>query len=500
MPSGIGSSASRSAVASSSLQRSRAVSAASSDEQVGRQRLEAADVDDLDAGLLRPLAGAVDHPRARRGSRRSGPCSGSRLRCRPRSPARRGACRGRPCRARPASGRPSPPARRRPRRRPAIVSGAVTPSSPRTRPIFPGSRPAAAHLKSLVFGPLREMGATPRPVMPVAPKTTTERSRAIYGYRGAGGGGLASPRPWLPAAAAPVAWSTCGRLAGIGDAGEDEVVVVGGGGVEVDVADLHDPLVDDLPVVDVLDALEAGLLDLAGDDSAFDVEAPVGDRVGGRDPLDEADQDGEGDDHEDDQEDGRAAHADQLGDRADDRGDHDPFQVEAEDRAPGGVALEDHLLAGAEVEAGHRRAAYPSGVRASSIPWPVSIAKVEPLTTARALRGPFDYRLPAEMEGLEVGSIVRVPFGHRRVLGVVVERAETLRAAARAPRRADRGARGRALPPTWSGSASGSPASTARRPRAGSSWCCRRAPAPAASGFAPGSSCGLRSPPPGRRR
>ena len=54
----------------------------------------------------------------------------------------------------------------------------------------------------------------------------------------------------------------------------------------------------------------------------------------------------------------------------------------------------------------------------------MSIAKVEPLTTARALRGPFDYRLPAEMEGLEVGSIVRVPFGHRRLLGVVVERAE----------------------------------------------------------------------------
>jgi primosomal protein N' (replication factor Y) len=55
----------------------------------------------------------------------------------------------------------------------------------------------------------------------------------------------------------------------------------------------------------------------------------------------------------------------------------------------------------------------------------VTIAKVEPLTTARSLRGPFDYRLPAEMEGLEVGSIVRVPFGHRRVLGVVVERAES---------------------------------------------------------------------------
>jgi primosomal protein N' (replication factor Y) len=48
------------------------------------------------------------------------------------------------------------------------------------------------------------------------------------------------------------------------------------------------------------------------------------------------------------------------------------------------------------------------------------IAKVEPLTTARALRGPFDYRLPAEMAELEVGSVVRVPFGRRRELGVVV--------------------------------------------------------------------------------
>jgi primosomal protein N' (replication factor Y) len=50
----------------------------------------------------------------------------------------------------------------------------------------------------------------------------------------------------------------------------------------------------------------------------------------------------------------------------------------------------------------------------------VSIAKVEPLTTARALRGPFDYRLPEAMADLEVGSVVRVPFGRRRVLGVVV--------------------------------------------------------------------------------
>jgi primosomal protein N' (replication factor Y) len=54
----------------------------------------------------------------------------------------------------------------------------------------------------------------------------------------------------------------------------------------------------------------------------------------------------------------------------------------------------------------------------------MAIAKVEPLTTARALRGPFDYRLPAEMADLEVGSVVRVPFGRQRTLGVVVGLAE----------------------------------------------------------------------------
>ena len=37
------------------------------------------------------------------------------------------------------------------------------------------------------------------------------------------------------------------------------------------------------------------------------------------------------------------------------------------------------------------------------------IAKVEPLTPARALRGPFDYRVPAAMEGVEVGSMLRRP-------------------------------------------------------------------------------------------
>jgi primosomal protein N' (replication factor Y) len=54
----------------------------------------------------------------------------------------------------------------------------------------------------------------------------------------------------------------------------------------------------------------------------------------------------------------------------------------------------------------------------------VTIARVEPLTTARALRGPFDYRLPAEMDGVGVGTVLRVPFGRRRIFGVVVEMAE----------------------------------------------------------------------------
>jgi primosomal protein N' (replication factor Y) len=53
------------------------------------------------------------------------------------------------------------------------------------------------------------------------------------------------------------------------------------------------------------------------------------------------------------------------------------------------------------------------------------IAKVEPLTPARALRGPFDYRLSAELAGVGVGSMLVVPFGGRRLLGVVVDLAGT---------------------------------------------------------------------------
>jgi primosomal protein N' (replication factor Y) len=50
-----------------------------------------------------------------------------------------------------------------------------------------------------------------------------------------------------------------------------------------------------------------------------------------------------------------------------------------------------------------------------------AIAQVEPITTARALRGPFDYRLPEALRGhVEVGSMLVVPFGRREILGVVV--------------------------------------------------------------------------------
>ena len=51
------------------------------------------------------------------------------------------------------------------------------------------------------------------------------------------------------------------------------------------------------------------------------------------------------------------------------------------------------------------------------------IAKVEPLTPARSLRGPFDYLLAGALEDVGVGSMLVVPFGRRRLLGVVVDMA-----------------------------------------------------------------------------
>jgi primosomal protein N' (replication factor Y) len=48
------------------------------------------------------------------------------------------------------------------------------------------------------------------------------------------------------------------------------------------------------------------------------------------------------------------------------------------------------------------------------------IARVEPLTRTRALRGPFDYRLGPDQD-VQVGALLRIPFAGRSTLGVVVE-------------------------------------------------------------------------------
>jgi primosomal protein N' (replication factor Y) len=54
-----------------------------------------------------------------------------------------------------------------------------------------------------------------------------------------------------------------------------------------------------------------------------------------------------------------------------------------------------------------------------------TIARVEPITSTRALRGPFDYKLPEELrDGVHVGSMLVVPFAGRKLLGVVVELAD----------------------------------------------------------------------------
>ncbi|MDX6666440.1 MAG: hypothetical protein QOG68_2646, partial [Solirubrobacteraceae bacterium] len=61
-----------------------------------------------------------------------------------------------------------------------------------------------------------------------------------------------------------------------------------------------------------------------------------------------------------------------------------------------------------------------------------TVAKVEPLTTARALRGPFDYLRP---EGVGIGSLLEVPFGRQTLLGVVTGLADVSEHDLVAPRR-----------------------------------------------------------------
>ena len=48
------------------------------------------------------------------------------------------------------------------------------------------------------------------------------------------------------------------------------------------------------------------------------------------------------------------------------------------------------------------------------------IVQVEPLSTARALRGPFDYLLPEDFPEVNVGTRLSVPFAGRKLDAVVV--------------------------------------------------------------------------------
>ncbi len=53
------------------------------------------------------------------------------------------------------------------------------------------------------------------------------------------------------------------------------------------------------------------------------------------------------------------------------------------------------------------------------------IARVVPLTRTRAVRGSFDYLLGDRHGDVVIGSVLRLPFGRQRALGVVVELAGT---------------------------------------------------------------------------
>src|SRR4051794_28997679 len=197
------------------------------------------------------------------------------------------------------------------------------------------------------------------------------------------------------------------------DAAEGEVGVVGARGVEVDGADAQQSLQRSLGRVDVLHALEARVLLAAGEQAAADVEPLVGDAVLRADALEQPD---DHHDHEDPQRDADAGAGarDQGDDDAHEHGQHHALDVEGQDRAPVGMALVQRGLGGLDARGFHLRQAYPQLV-------PSSVVRVEPITTARVLRGPFDYRRP---EGVGVGSRLIVPFGRRDVLGIVTALAE----------------------------------------------------------------------------
>src|SRR4029079_5339295 len=140
-------------------------------------------------------------------------------------------------------------------------------------------------------------------------------------------------------------------LVGVRDPAEREVAVVGAGRVEVDGPDAEDPVEQALVRVDVLDAVDPGLLDALGEDAAPDPQALRRHDVVRADPPQEADDEDEDDAHDEyDRADrGLARDADHD---ADDHGRADAVDVEAEDAPPRRVALEDDLLARVQVHRG----------------------------------------------------------------------------------------------------------------------------------------------------
>ena len=118
-----------------------------------------------------------------------------------------------------------------------------------------------------------------------------------------------------------------------------------------------------------------------------------------------------------------------------------------EGRPGGGVVRDRRHARRAVAAAGRSRLAGDADVRlaphreAADAPGSLNrrlIARVEPLTTTRRLSGPFDYLLPDAP--VAVGTVVRVPFGHQALDGVVVGRRGDERGAGGQARRADRGA------------------------------------------------------------
>ncbi len=90
------------------------------------------------------------------------------------------------------------------------------------------------------------------------------------------------------------------------------------------------------------------------------------------------------------------------------------------------MSAEDDLLAGIGSHAhGAERTAVGRHLYAGRSAMLARIARVQPLTRTRALRGPFDYRLGPDQDEVRVGSLLRVPFSGRRTLAVVVELAAT---------------------------------------------------------------------------